>query len=226
MSGAPLRPLVLLDASLSMSAGGRWAEARDSAARWGEVRTFGDERSGADTAPSRGRSLLAPALVAASASDRPTIIVTDGEIEDAADLDAGLLTRTGVRLFPRKPFSDLAVVRVDGPSRVTVGDSIPLDVEIEVARRDDARHGLGARGHGDDEARCPKGSTGKRPGTRADLDPQLEDWSGRSPDRGRARGLEGRRATDRHATPSRERRPDTWGRAAGCAGRLGQPFPL
>ncbi len=37
VSGAPLRPLVLLDASLSMSAGGRWAEARDSAARWGEV---------------------------------------------------------------------------------------------------------------------------------------------------------------------------------------------
>ena len=35
----PLRPLVLLDASLSMgAAGGRWAEARDSAARWGEVR--------------------------------------------------------------------------------------------------------------------------------------------------------------------------------------------
>lgn len=32
---APRRPLVLLDASLSLSApGARWAEARDSAARW------------------------------------------------------------------------------------------------------------------------------------------------------------------------------------------------
>src|SRR5256885_9107 len=36
VAGAPARPLVLLDASLSMSApGGRWAEARDSARRWG-----------------------------------------------------------------------------------------------------------------------------------------------------------------------------------------------
>src|SRR4051794_11885071 len=43
--GASLRPLVLLDASLSMgAAGGQWTAARDSALRWGEVRTFGDER--------------------------------------------------------------------------------------------------------------------------------------------------------------------------------------
>src|SRR5688572_19420411 len=61
--GAPPRPLVLLDASLSLgAAGGRWREARDSAIRWGEVRTFGDERLSADTFPVRGRSLLAPAL--------------------------------------------------------------------------------------------------------------------------------------------------------------------
>jgi hypothetical protein len=132
VSGEPVRPLVLLDASLSMTAAsGRWAEARDSAHRWGEVRTFGDERSGADTAPTRGRSLLAPALAAASASDRPTIVVTDGEIEDAADLNAALLTRTGVRLFSRKASTDLAVTRVTGPARVTLGDSIPLEVEIE-----------------------------------------------------------------------------------------------
>src|SRR5712691_7475239 len=84
VAGAPRRPLVLLDASLSMSApGGRWSEARDSARRWGEVRRFGDERLGGDTAASHGRSLLAPALLAASASDRPVIVVTDGEIEDA-----------------------------------------------------------------------------------------------------------------------------------------------
>jgi hypothetical protein len=58
---APRRPLVLLDASLSFSApGARWAEARDSAGRWGEVRRFGDERGSADTLPTRGRSLLGP----------------------------------------------------------------------------------------------------------------------------------------------------------------------
>ena len=46
VAGAPRRPLVLLDASLSLTAaGGRWPEARDSAARWGEVRRFGDERA-------------------------------------------------------------------------------------------------------------------------------------------------------------------------------------
>ena len=81
VSGAPLRPLVLLDASLSMgAAGGRWAEAEDSAARWGEVRHFGDTRPSTDSNPTRGRSLLAPALLAASASDGPGIIVSVGEL--------------------------------------------------------------------------------------------------------------------------------------------------
>jgi hypothetical protein len=64
VANTPRRPLVLLDASLSLTApGGRWREARDSAARWGEVRRFGDERGSDDTLPTRGRSLLAPATV-------------------------------------------------------------------------------------------------------------------------------------------------------------------
>ena len=43
IAGTVRRPLVLLDASLSLTApGGRWREARDSAARWGDVRRFGD----------------------------------------------------------------------------------------------------------------------------------------------------------------------------------------
>ena len=132
VAGTSLRPLVLLDASLSMGGnGGRWGEARDSALRWGEVRPFGDERGGTDSVPTKGRSLLASALLAASASGRPVIIVTDGEIEDAPDLPADLLSRSSVRLFPRPPAADLAVTRVTGPSRVAAGDSIPLDVELE-----------------------------------------------------------------------------------------------
>ena len=91
--GAPLRPLVLLDASLSMSAGGRWAEARDSAARWGEVRTFGDERTGRHAARRAGDRCSLRLWSRPSASDRPVIVVTDGEIEDAADIAAELLTR-------------------------------------------------------------------------------------------------------------------------------------
>src|SRR4026207_2076446 len=64
------RPLVLLDGSLSLTAArGRSRAARGPAARWGDVRLFGDERSGTDTLPDRGRSLLAPALRAASAAD-------------------------------------------------------------------------------------------------------------------------------------------------------------
>jgi hypothetical protein len=132
VAAAPRRPLVLLDASLSLgAAGGRWREALDSARRWGEVLEFGDEQAGSDSVPTRGRSLLGPALVAASASDRPVVVVTDGEIEDAGDIPPDLLARTGVRVFPRVPRADVALTSVLGPSRVTAGDTIALEVEIQ-----------------------------------------------------------------------------------------------
>src|SRR6185503_14069964 len=92
--GAVQRPVVLLDGSLSMGApGGRWSAARDSAVRLGEVRLFGDERGGGDSMPDRGRSLLGPALTAAVAADRPVVVVTDGEVEDASDLAPDVLGR-------------------------------------------------------------------------------------------------------------------------------------
>ncbi|MEO6055527.1 MAG: hypothetical protein ABIQ49_01685 [Gemmatimonadales bacterium] len=132
IAGVPQRPLVLLDASLSLAgAGGRWAEAENSARRWGEVRRFGDERRSGDTLPTRGRSLLAPTLRAAAASDAPVIVVTDGEIEDAADLPTDLLSRASIRLFPRAARPDLALTRVAGPPRVAAEDTIPLEVEVE-----------------------------------------------------------------------------------------------
>jgi hypothetical protein len=131
VSGAPLRPLVLLDASLSMgAAGGHWSEAIDSARKWGDIRHFGDERPEGDTLPMRGRSLLAPALVAASASDRPLIVVSDGEIEDAREVPPDLLARSTIRVFPRTSGRDLAITRVTGPARVSAGDSIALEVEV------------------------------------------------------------------------------------------------
>ncbi len=130
--GAPRQALVLLDASLSLGApGGRWAEARDSARRWGEVRQFGDERVSADSVPARGRSLLGPSLLAASASDRPIVIVTDGEIDDAGDLPPEILARAGVRIFARSAQPDLAITRLTGPVRVTAGDTVALEVEIQ-----------------------------------------------------------------------------------------------
>jgi hypothetical protein len=131
-AGRPERPLVLLDGSISMDApGGRWAEARDSALRAGDVRTFGDEGASTDTTPTRGRSLLRPALTAAAASSRPIVVVTDGEIEDAGDLPPELLGRVAVAAFPRHPRADLALLSVAGPSRVTAGDSIVLDLEAQ-----------------------------------------------------------------------------------------------
>jgi hypothetical protein len=130
--GATLRPLVLLDASLSLgAAGGRWREARDSATRWGEVRGFGDERLIIDTLPTRGRSLLAPALLAASGTERAIMVVSDGEIEDLREIPPDILARSEVRLFPREHRPDLAITQVSGPSRVSAGDSIPLDVTVE-----------------------------------------------------------------------------------------------
>lgn len=133
----PVPPLVLLDGSLSMSApGGRWAAARDSAVRWGDVRVFGDERPAADGArgrdsvPARGSSLLAPALTAAAASARPVIVVTDGEIADAPDLPPELLARAAVRVLPRDTVADLALTGVEGPARATAGDTVRLEIEV------------------------------------------------------------------------------------------------
>ena len=132
VAGAPRRSLVLLDASLSMgAAGGRWEEARDSAVRWGERRYFGDERAGSDSGATRGRSLLGPALLAASASDRPLIVATDGEIEDQRDIPPDLLARSTIRVFPRRVQPDVAITRVTGPARVSAGDSISLEIEVE-----------------------------------------------------------------------------------------------
>ncbi|HEX5388111.1 MAG TPA: hypothetical protein VFW66_15535 [Gemmatimonadales bacterium] len=132
---APIRrPLVLLDGSLSLTApGGRWREAHDSAARWGDVRLFGDERgqgSAGDTLPNRGRSLLGPALTAAAAAGRPVVVVSDGEIGDAAELPPDLLAGAAIRLFPRAPASDVAITALTGPARVTRGDSLTLEAEV------------------------------------------------------------------------------------------------
>ncbi|HEV8125895.1 MAG TPA: hypothetical protein VGP80_16735 [Gemmatimonadales bacterium] len=127
----PGQPVVLLDASLSLAAdSGRWKEARDSAGRWGEIRLFGDERATTDTTPSRGRSQLSAALEAAAASARPVVVVSDGEIEDLSDIPSDLLAHTSVRLFPRRPGMDLAVTGVTAPSRVTAGDSVPLEISV------------------------------------------------------------------------------------------------
>jgi hypothetical protein len=127
---ASLRPLVLLDASLSLgAAGGRWKEARAAAARLGEVRLLGTI-TGPDSAPTGGRSVVGPALEAAVASSRPVWLVTDGEVEDAPLVPGDVLARTGVKLVARQPVADLALTRVAGPERIAANDTLRIDVEV------------------------------------------------------------------------------------------------
>lgn len=125
------RPLVLLDGSLSMGQRpGAWAAARARADSVGEVRLFGDEGGPADSMPVRGRSRLGPALRAAAALDRPLVVITDGEIDDATELPADLLRRASVEVRPRAPRPDVALVRLAAPDRLTVGDTLRVEVEV------------------------------------------------------------------------------------------------
>ena len=123
-------PLVLLDGSLSMdAAGGAWVAARDSARRWGTVRTFGDDRP-ADSLPDRGSSRLLPALRAAQADGRPVTVVTDGELDDAADLPADLRDGARIRVFSRTPVTDFAVTQVEAPSFAGLDDTLTVTVTV------------------------------------------------------------------------------------------------
>lgn len=123
------RPMVLLDASLSMDRPS-WPAARRTADSLGEVRFIGDDRPDPDTLPSRGRSLVAGALIAAAATDRSVWLLTDGEIEDRTDIPPDVLARAGVRLFARTPTDDLSITEVVGSDRLTKGDSLFLDVTL------------------------------------------------------------------------------------------------
>jgi hypothetical protein len=134
--GAP--PLVLLDASLSMTGtNGPWPAALDSAwrlARGGSIWRFGSDVDAFDsTPPHDGQSLLAPALAAAAARGGSVTVITDGAIADSGDLPADLRRRPHVIVLPRAPFFDAFVASVEGPGRVAVGDTVRLRVAYGVA---------------------------------------------------------------------------------------------
>ena len=141
-------PLVLLDASLSMTgAHGVWRAALDSArhlAVGGLIWRFGDAVSAFDTTPpAAGRSRLEPALAAAAGRSGPIIVVTDGAIGDAADLPSDLRRRSRILVLPRAPFLDAFVVSVDGPRRVAVGDTVRLRVAYGTAGKREGERGKG-----------------------------------------------------------------------------------
>jgi hypothetical protein len=124
-------PLVLLDASLSMLAdSAHWRAASDTARLLGRVRWFGDARPWTDSVPGRGRSDLAPALASASALGGRTVIVTDGELDDVADLPADRVASAGFVVLPRARGRDLAVRQVRAPARATVGDTILVTADL------------------------------------------------------------------------------------------------
>lgn len=123
------QPIVLLDASLSMS-GAPWEAALDSARiRGALIWRFGTRVDAFDTTPPRdGATRLGPALEAAAGRAGQVIVVTDGEIEDAASIPADLLRRPRVIFQPSAPAWDAYVASVDGTRHVTRSDTVRLKV--------------------------------------------------------------------------------------------------
>ena len=143
-----VQPIVLLDASLSMTS--QWRAALDTAralsSRGGAlVWRFGDRVAAFDSGPpAEGTSRLAPALDAAAARGGEVIVVTDGALDDLAAIPSDLLRRPRVVLVPRPPFFDAFVASVDGPRRVTATDTVRLRVSYGTAGKREA--GGGRRG--------------------------------------------------------------------------------
>lgn len=130
---ASVRPLVLLDQSVSMFAQHGLADsAARVAASLGDTVGFGSLAPGIAGNDSR---LTAP-LLAAVATGRPVIVVSDGEISDAATIPRDLLAQVTVHLLPRVATPDIALTEIRAPSRITAGDT--LSVDIDAARTLDA----------------------------------------------------------------------------------------
>jgi len=148
-------PLVLLDASLSMAGhGGRWREALDSARALakggsegrGVIWRFGSRVRAYDSLPpADGATRLAPALAAAAGRGGPVSVVTDGAIDDLADVPTDLLSRARVVVLPRASFRDAFIASVAGPARVAAGDTIRLKISYGTAGD---KAGEGGRGKG------------------------------------------------------------------------------
>ncbi len=142
------QPVVLLDASLSMTSGWRAAldTARALAAHGGAlVWRFGDRVAAFDSSPpAEGLSHLAPALEAAVARGGQVIVVTDGAVADLATIPSDLLRQPRVVVLARGAFFDAFVASVDGQRRVTSTDTVRLRVSYGTAGMRDARGGMRA----------------------------------------------------------------------------------
>ena len=208
--------------------GGRWREARDSATRWGDVRLFGDERSGADTAPDRGRSLLAPALLAASAArpagdrrdrrrdrGRARRAAGSARAHQRAGLSPGLRTRTSPS------------PRVKGPARITSGDSLVLEADVQAIGAPAADSAVVALQDGTRRLARRTVRLGAARAGRVRLAALVRGArTGRSRARGRSGGSARRGAQDRPPPPSPQHRPDAGHRGPRGSDRLGHSVSL
>ena len=144
-SGAGVPPVVLLDASLSMSdagdpasGGARWRAALDSARAIagprGHVLLFGEEpaslRPGAR--PYAAATRLLPAWREAAALGGEISVVTDGEVDDAADLP-GDFQAARVIVVPRPARADVGIAGLDLPISFRAGDSVTAVVSVASA---------------------------------------------------------------------------------------------
>jgi len=141
------QPLVLLDASLSMT-GAPWRAALDTARGFARRRAvvwrFGTTITAFDTTPpAAGASHLAAALEAAAGRAGEVVVVTDGEVDDLAGIPADLLRRPRVIVQPRAPFVDAYVASVEGTRHVTRTDTIRLKVSYGTAGTGDRGRGTG-----------------------------------------------------------------------------------
>jgi hypothetical protein len=143
------QPIVLLDASLSMS-GAPWRAALDSARAFAGggggavVWRFGTAVAAFDTAPpGDGASRLRPALEAAAGRAGEVVILTDGDIDDVAEIPPDLMRRPRVIVKPRPQFYDAYVAGVEGPRHVMRSDTIRLTVSYGAMGKPEGRRGTG-----------------------------------------------------------------------------------
>lgn len=129
-------PTVLLDGSLSMAAaGGQWQRALDTARALagpqGTILRFGRTVVPFDTTPpDAGSSRLFEPLTAARARGGPVVVITDGELADAASLPSQLFTDVSVAVLARDTAPDAALLDVDVPRRLQRDDSLRLTVTV------------------------------------------------------------------------------------------------
>ena len=137
----PVAPFVALDVSAS------WMRGNDTAAWNAAVRQaraaphdslylFGDSARVAvvPDRPSDLSSRARPAIERALAAGRPLTIITDGEIDDPAELPA-LPAGSRIEVIAHAPLTDLAVIALDAPRAAVGGDTVELRATVRAADR-------------------------------------------------------------------------------------------